>query len=258
MTMLLPNRYLAFNNCKIAIILIANFLIFTSAISQNKPLNTANTPEKASAAPNETAERARIAQNRADAEAAYVTEKKACYQRFAVSCCLAQARDLRSSSLADLKRQEVSLNDMQRKRSGVEQLQRSEDKTSPEQQQTVSERRGQALVVNERRKERLEQQSADRQAIAQAAQPRQKDVKGKKTQTDSKAAARQAKIARAAQNKARYETRLREAQARRDALAQRQKNQAEAPSQASSQPSAQPKLLKKPSKSAAPLPIPMF
>lgn len=258
MTMFLPNRYFALHACKITIILIANYLLSTSAISQNKPLNAANASTQASTAPNDAAERARIQQNRADAETAYAAEKKACYQRFAVSGCLAQARDLRSSRFADLKRQEVSLNDMQRKRLGVEQLQRSEDKTSPEQQQAVSERRGQALVVNERRKERLEQQSADRHANAQAAQSRQKDTTGRTAQANSKAAAHQARMARAAQNEARYEARQRQAQVRRNALAQRQKNLAEAPSRPSSQPSPQFNPLKKPSKSAAPLPIPVL
>jgi colicin import membrane protein len=242
-------QLLAWNSPKLAIILIANLLVSTSVNSQNTPSNPAAAP--ASAAQNDSAERLRIKQNRADAETAYAAEKTACYQRFEVSGCLAKARDLRSSRLADLKRQEVSLNDMQRKRLGMEQLQRSEDKTSPEQQLAVSERRGQALAVNERRTERLVQQTVGREANGRAAQSRAGDMANKQSQSNSKAAAHQAKLARAAQNKARYEERLQEAKVKREKMDARlaaAKPMAEAASQ--------PRALKKPSKSAAPLPIP--
>ena len=64
----------------------------------------------------EAAERARIASERTHIEAEFEQANKACYQKFAVNDCIADARAKRRELLADLRRQELVLNDADRRR----------------------------------------------------------------------------------------------------------------------------------------------
>ncbi|HEY8360299.1 MAG TPA: hypothetical protein VIL30_22825 [Ramlibacter sp.] len=68
------------------------------------------------------AERRRIRDERAQANATFQAEQKACYGRFAVNDCLQAARLQRNAAVADLRRQEVVLNDTERKRRAAERL----------------------------------------------------------------------------------------------------------------------------------------
>lgn len=70
------------------------------------------------------AERARIAQQRAEQEAIFAQAEVACYRRFAVSDCLRDARKKRRIALDELRRQEIVLNDEERRRKGSQALQR--------------------------------------------------------------------------------------------------------------------------------------
>jgi colicin import membrane protein len=71
-------------------------------------------------------QRARIAIERADAEARHTDAERGCYRRFAVNDCLNEIRAARRSVLADLRRQEILLNSEERKRKAGEALQRLE------------------------------------------------------------------------------------------------------------------------------------
>lgn len=77
----------------------------------------------------EAAERSRITQERAAANEQFDRASRACYQRFAVTDCLEQARAQRRDRLGDLRRQEISLNDADRRRKAAEALQRAESRT---------------------------------------------------------------------------------------------------------------------------------
>ncbi len=67
-------------------------------------------------------ERVRIDSERAKAEADFSVRENACYQRFAVTACINQARAARRATLSDLRRQETELNDVERKRKAAERL----------------------------------------------------------------------------------------------------------------------------------------
>jgi hypothetical protein len=75
-------------------------------------------------------QRARIAFDRAEVEANFKTQEKACYSKFAVNDCLSAARAVRREALADLRRQEVSLNDADRKRKGAERQREIEERSA--------------------------------------------------------------------------------------------------------------------------------
>lgn len=78
----------------------------------------------------EAAERARIASERTRIEAEFEQANKACYQKFAVNDCIADARAKRRELLADLRRQELVLNDADRRRRSAERLEEIEKKTA--------------------------------------------------------------------------------------------------------------------------------
>ena len=78
----------------------------------------------------EAAERARIASERTRIEAEFEQANKACYQKFAVNDCIADARAKRRELLADLRRQELVLNDADRRRRSSERLEEIEKKTA--------------------------------------------------------------------------------------------------------------------------------
>lgn len=71
-----------------------------------------------------SAERARIAQKRAQQDAIFAQAEPACYRRFAVSDCLRDARKKRRIALDELRRQEIVLNDEERRLKGSQALQR--------------------------------------------------------------------------------------------------------------------------------------
>jgi colicin import membrane protein len=81
--------------------------------------------------PAATAERARIAAERAHAEATYQAQAKVCWGKFAVNDCLATAKARRREVLADLRRQEVALNDEERRQRAAQHQRDIEERTAP-------------------------------------------------------------------------------------------------------------------------------
>ena len=86
----------------------------------------------------DAAERARIASERTRIEAEFEQANKACYQKFAVNDCIADARARRRELLADLRRQELVLNDADRRRRSSERLEEIEKKTADKRAEAAS------------------------------------------------------------------------------------------------------------------------
>ncbi len=162
------------------------------------------------------AQRARIAAERSDAEAAFRAQEKACYGKFAVNDCLAAAKAHRREVLADLRRQEVSLNDAQRKRRAAEHLRNLQERSSPERQQSDTERRDRSMAEQRDREAAAAQKAAGR-ASSEASGPakaaeRQQEVERKQAEAR---AARKQRAEEAAQNVKDRQQRLAEAQERK-------------------------------------------
>ena len=129
----------------------------------------------AAQAPQEDADaRARIGAQRAQAEARYAQEERACYGKFAVNDCLNEAKVRRRSVLADLRREEIALNDAERKRRGAERLQQLEERNSAQKQQEAVDQRARVLAEQQQREQRAAEKAAERgQAEARrAAEPK--------------------------------------------------------------------------------------
>ena len=132
----------------------------------------------------EQTERARIGAERLLATKTLAEQRAACYQKFAVTPCLNEARDVHREKTQDLKRQEVALNDARRKRVAADQLAAIEKRNSPQAQLGVAQRRGKALEATKKREEsqaaRQDQREAkqrERSAAAAATSSKISDAK---------------------------------------------------------------------------------
>jgi colicin import membrane protein len=171
---------------------------------------------------NDAQQRTRIASERARAEAVFREKEKACYARFAVTDCLAEAKAQRRQVLADLRRQEVSLNDAERKRKAAEHLRSIEERSSPEKQQSQEQQRAKGLADQQEREATAARKAAERaagkaSAPAKAAQ-RQEEVVRRQAEAST---AQSERAAEAAHNLEQRQQRLAEAQERRAKLDKR-------------------------------------
>ena len=169
--------------------------------------------------------RTRIAAERAQAEARYKADEKACYGKFAVNDCLNDARKQRRAVLADLRRQEVVLNDVERKRKAAERARSLEERSSAEKQQEEADKRAKALSAQRERDERAAEKAASR-ASSEVSRPaktaeRQEQVRKKqaeaidaRTRRDEEAAAKvrahEKRLAEAKERKASLDKRMAE------------------------------------------------
>jgi colicin import membrane protein len=182
-------------------------------------------------------QRARIAAERSDAEAAFRAQGKACYGKFAVNDCLNAARARRREVLADLRRQEMSINDAQRKRKAAEHLGAIEERSTPEKRQQDAQRRTTALDKQRERESAAAQKASERSSTAQEAAERAAKKDGARgvasrgpnapdqARTESRqadaAAARSRKAEEAAQNVKRREQKQLDAEDRKAGVDQR-------------------------------------
>ncbi len=143
--------------------LIACYAVSTNAVSQNGSEVAVEGKQM------EQVERDRIKRERAAATQELAEQRKACYQKLAVTPCLNEARDQHSEKTRDLKRQEVALNDVTRKRAAAERLQVIDKRNSPEAQLEQAERRGKALQASQKR----DTTRVDRQLSREAKQAQQ-------------------------------------------------------------------------------------
>jgi colicin import membrane protein len=112
----------------------------------------------------EVVERARIERERAASLALWEQQRKACYQKLAVTSCFNEARDIHNEKIRDLKRQEVALNDAQRKRAAADRLRLIDERNSPQAQLQLAERRGRALLESSQREQSQISKTASHQA----------------------------------------------------------------------------------------------
>ena len=90
------------------------------------------------AAPNETAERARIRADRRNVETQLQQTEQGCRGRFAVTACVEEAKVQRRASLAKLREQQVKLDDDDRRRRAAERLQTIDRKRDEKAAQAAS------------------------------------------------------------------------------------------------------------------------
>jgi colicin import membrane protein len=167
------------------------------------------------------AEKSRIGQERRAADATFKTEEKACYQKFAVTDCVNEARAKRRVKLSDLHRQEVAVNDAERKRKGAERQREIDERTAPAKEADKATEREKNLADRKKRDERATEKAA--KAAAPPAKPggeaaRQAEVQEK---LKDKASSQQSRNQEAAQNLKDRQAREAEAKARKEKLAKR-------------------------------------
>ena len=168
-------------------------------------------------------ERARIAAERGKVEARYLDEERACWGRFAVNACLAEARAKRRSALADLRRQEISLNDAERKQRAAERLrpmeQRADTAPPPAAPRKIRDRGDRDAKAAQRA---AEQAAREAERASRTSEKRQADSRARLSEELARREAERASRAeRAAENVRRREARHREAMERQEALQRR-------------------------------------
>ena len=99
------------------------------------------------------AERARIAAERARADAQFAERKKSCNAVFAVTDCVDKATQQHNAALSDLRRQERVLNDAERREKAAERLKAQEERDSPQARREAEERRLRALQEQKERED---------------------------------------------------------------------------------------------------------
>lgn len=166
-------------------------------------------------------ERARIEAERKQVDAAFQSDERACYSKFAVNDCVKDARARRRAALADLRRQEISLNDALRKRRAAERLRAIEERERQEQPGGV-EHRLKAGDAERNRSERAAVKASGR-AVEDAGRPakaagRQEQVQRRQAEIKE---AREQRDKAAAENLKRQEKRQSDAQARKANLEKR-------------------------------------
>ncbi|MDB5873964.1 MAG: hypothetical protein JWQ07_3406 [Ramlibacter sp.] len=171
-------------------------------------------------------QRARMASERSQVEAAFRAEEKVCYGKFAVNDCLNEARGRRRVALADLRRQEISLNDAQRKRRAAERMREIEQRVPPE-------KRGTAAADQQEREARAAQKSTDR-AAAEASAPakaaeRQEQVRRKQAEAATARLQRGEEAAKHVQDQKKREADAKERRANLEKRLAEQKKPAAAP-----------------------------
>jgi colicin import membrane protein len=164
------------------------------------------------------AQRARIAGERKDAEAAFAARQKQCYLKFAVNDCVRAAKSQRREKLADLRRQEISLNDAERKRKAAERSGALEERSSPGKLEAEAQRRAKAAAQENDRKARAAEKATRRASEeVPAAKPGERR-KGAEEAARNKAEAQERKASEAASNAIRYRQRLSDAQAHKEGV----------------------------------------
>jgi colicin import membrane protein len=104
----------------------------------------------------DAAARTRIESTRAQAEARFSAEERACYQTFAVNACMDKARRARRQTLGELRREDNLLNDARRQREAAVRRDELAQRVSPEKLQRDQEKRDKAQEASGRRTQRLQ------------------------------------------------------------------------------------------------------
>lgn len=170
--------------------------------------------QTATVSPDQAAtERAAINAERSRSEAAYLAEKKVCYQKFAVNGCLRDAGERERKIRADLRRREITLDDAQRKRQAVEQSQRRKAGPVAEQQsgEQAAARRAQGTQNLQKQKERAADNESDRAKAAASARENAQEAQSRMQRHLDETASQARKAAAAPAERARYKEKLKAA-----------------------------------------------
>jgi colicin import membrane protein len=172
-----------------------------------------------------TAQRARIAAERRQAEETFRGQEKSCHTKFAVNDCLNAAKAQRRALLADLRRQEISLNDAQRKRKAAEHLRSIEERTSADKQGSQAQERAKGVDEHREREATAARKAADRASADLSRPPRAAAQQEEVARKQAEASADQTRRAEeAARNVKKRNERMAQAQERK---ASREKTLAE-------------------------------
>lgn len=189
------------------------------------------------------AERARIADARAQIAQQFAREEQACHQRFAVNDCLNRNLAWQRAALADLRRQEILLNDGERQRQAAERLERLDDKGRARVQDQAERPHAPPRSPNEAPRpgggklpREADAPSRDSEAAAGAEAHRERMERKHERNADAQAE-RDEKAAQAADEARRHAARVREAEQRKANVLRRN---AEEPSKAQPLPSPAP------------------
>lgn len=162
-------------------------------------------PDQAAAA-----EHAAINAERSRSEAAYLAEKKVCYQKFAVNDCLRSAGERERKIRADLRRREIAIDDAQRQRQAAENAQRRKESAATQQQQAAA-HRAQGPQNLQSQQDRAADMASDRAKAAASARENAQDAQSRMQRHLDEAAAQARKAAAAPAERARYEEKLKAA-----------------------------------------------
>lgn len=162
-------------------------------------------PDQAAAA-----EHAAINAERSRSEAAYLAEKKVCYQKFAVNDCLRSAGERERKIRADLRRREIAIDDAQRQRQAAENAQRRKESAATQQRQAAA-HRAQGPQNLQNQQERAADMASDRAKAAASAHENAQDAQGRMQRHLDETAAQARKAAAAPTERARYEEKLKAA-----------------------------------------------
>jgi hypothetical protein len=162
-------------------------------------------PDQAAAA-----EHAEINAERSRSEAAYLAEKKVCYQKFAVNDCLRDAGERERKIRADLRRREIAIDDAQRQRQAAENAQRRKESAATEQQQDAA-RRAQGPQNLQKQQERAADNASDRAKAAASARENAQEAQSRMQRHLDETASQARKAAAAPAERARYEDKLKAA-----------------------------------------------
>ena len=190
-------------------------------------------------------ERQHIRAARTAVQSQYASEERACYGRFAVNDCLDKAKKRRNDALADLRRQELVLNEEARKRKAEARQREIDERSSPERIEGAERRRQEALArQRERETEKAEQaarkasdvaERAAKSAGRREARPAAPGAATPAGTVESKAGAlktQQPQGGEAAQNRAEYEARVKDAEDRKARILQRKADRTKPPASA--------------------------
>lgn len=135
-------------------------------------------PAAAQAPDEAAAERARIASERSRIEAGFEQAKRACYGRFAVNDCLAEARSKRREGLAALRAQEITLDDAQRQRRAAERMKELDERRESQARELEDARARAQAEESDRRQRGAADKAADAQRKREQASGRAERAAG--------------------------------------------------------------------------------
>ncbi len=161
------------------------------------------------------AQRKRIEAERAEAQAGFLREDAACYQKFAVNSCLGGVNERRRAMLSDLRRQEVLINDEDRRIRAEEQLRRADERVAEQAQREKADRQAASGTEEKSQRDRAAKKRESQGASELRRQDRVDANAGRLRRNQEKSATRAERSEGEAQAMRDFEDRQNKAQARR-------------------------------------------